>query len=79
MVEGFSVAFAIAETSPSITSFPLSTQVVEGSGIVGLTNTVLEVEGISEVKAIYPSPHLSVGLFLIDSMWLRFSSVTLSN
>jgi len=30
---------------------------------VGLTNKVLDVEAISEVEAIYPSPVLSDGLF----------------
>jgi hypothetical protein len=40
------VSFAIAGISPPITSFPLSMPVFEGSGTVGLTNTVLEVEGI---------------------------------
>jgi len=35
---------------------------------VGLTKTVLEVEGMSEGRATYPSPVLSVGLFWIDSM-----------
>jgi hypothetical protein len=30
---------------------------------VGLTNTVQEVEGISEEEATYPNPVLSVGLF----------------
>jgi hypothetical protein len=35
---------------------------------VGLTNTILEVEGISNVEATYPSPVLSVGLFWIDSV-----------
>jgi hypothetical protein len=33
------------------------------SGTVGLMNAVLEVEGISEVDATYPSPVLSVELF----------------
>jgi hypothetical protein len=72
------VAFAIAETSPPITSFPLSIQVVGGSGTVGLTNTDLEVEGISKVEATYPISVLSVGLFWINSIWVSFSSVTLS-
>jgi hypothetical protein len=57
------VAFAIARTSPPMTLFPLSTQVAGGSRTMGLTNTVLKVEGISEVEATYPSPVLSVGLF----------------
>jgi hypothetical protein len=73
------VAFAIAGASPPLTSFPLSTQASGGSGNVSLTNTVLEVEGISKVEATYPSPVLSVGLFYIDSMSVSFSSVTLSN
>jgi len=38
-------------------------QVVGGSGTMGLTNIVLEVEGISEVEATYPSLVLLVGLF----------------
>jgi hypothetical protein len=33
--------------SPPIMSFPLSTTVRGGSGIMGLTKTVLEVEGMS--------------------------------
>jgi hypothetical protein len=56
------VAFVIAEVSPPMTSFPLSSQAGGGSGNVGLTNTVLEVEGISEVEATYLSPVLSVGI-----------------
>jgi len=58
------VAFAVAGISPPITSFRLSMTVVGGLRTVGLTNTVLEVEGISEGEATYPSPVLSVGLFL---------------
>lgn len=73
------MAFAIAETSPPITSFPLSMRVVGGLGTVGLINTVLEVEGISKEEATYSSPVLSVGLFWIYNMWVSFSSVTLSN
>jgi len=57
------VALALAGTSPTITSFPLSRHTDGGSRTVGLTNTVLEVEGISEEQATYPSPILSVGLF----------------
>jgi hypothetical protein len=57
------VAFVIAETSPTMTAFPLSTQVGGRSGTVGLTNTILEVEGISEVGATYLSSVLSVELF----------------
>jgi hypothetical protein len=57
------VAFALAETSPPITSFSLSMQADGGSGIVSLTNIVLEVEGISEEEAIYLSPVLFVRLF----------------
>jgi len=66
--------FWVPGTSPMILSFPLSSIVEGGSGTVGLTNTVLEVEG-----ATYPRPVLSVGLFWIDSTWVSFSSVTLSN
>jgi hypothetical protein len=54
--------------SPLIISFPLSTTVSGDSGIVGLTKTVLEVEGMSEGGATYPSPNLFVGLFWIDSI-----------
>jgi hypothetical protein len=70
------VAFALAGTSPPITSFPLSMQTHGGSGTVGLTNTILEVKGILEEEATYPSPILSVGLFKIDSIWVSFSSLT---
>jgi hypothetical protein len=42
-------------SSPSMTVFSLSTQAGGGLGTVGLTNTVFEVEGISEVGAKYPS------------------------
>jgi len=55
MVGGFLVDSATAETSPPMIAFPLSTQAGRGSGTVGLTNIVLEVEGISEVEATYPS------------------------
>jgi hypothetical protein len=65
--------------SPPITCFPLSPTMSGGSGIVGLTKTILEVEGMSERGATYPSPVLSVGLFWIDSIWVSLSSVTLSN
>jgi hypothetical protein len=46
---------------------------------MGLTNIVLEVEGISEEETTNQSPILFVGLFWIDSIWVSFSSVTLSN
>jgi hypothetical protein len=46
----------VTGTSPLILSFPLSTTVGGGSGTVGLTETVLEVEGMSEEEARYPSP-----------------------
>jgi hypothetical protein len=59
------VAFAVAEIFPPITSFRLSMTVVGGSRTVGLTNTVVEVEGILEGEATYPSSVLSVGLFWI--------------
>lgn len=70
------MAFATTITSPPITSFPLSTQAGGGSATMGLANTILEVEGISEVQATYPSLVLLVGLFSIDSTWVSFSSVT---
>jgi hypothetical protein len=35
---------------------------------MGFTKTVLEVEGMSEGGATYPSPVLYVGLFWIDSI-----------
>jgi len=43
---------------------------------MGLTNIILEVEGISEVEATYPSHVFSVGLFWTDSMWVSFLSVS---
>jgi hypothetical protein len=46
-----------------ITSYPLSTIVSGGSGTVSLTKIVLEVEGMLEGGATYPSRVLSVGLF----------------
>jgi hypothetical protein len=45
-------------TSSLTLSFPLSSTVGGGSGTVGFTNIVFEVEG-----ATYPRPVLSVGLF----------------
>jgi hypothetical protein len=69
----------VIRISPPIMSFPLSTMVSGGSGIVGLTKTVQEVEGMSEGEATYPSLVLSIGLFWIDNIWVSFSSVTLSN
>jgi hypothetical protein len=60
---GFALGSAAAEFSPPIIAFPLSIQAGGGSGTVGLTKTVLEVEGISEVEATYPSPILLVGHF----------------
>jgi hypothetical protein len=54
------VAFVIAWTSPPITASPLSMQEDGGTGTVGLTNMVLEVEGILEEEATYPSLILSV-------------------
>jgi len=52
-------------TSPLILSFPLSSTVGGVSGIVGLTKTVLEVEGVSEGGATYPRP-VFVGWALLD-------------
>lgn len=56
-------SFLVYGISSLIMSFPLSTTVSGGSGTVGLTKIVLEVEGMSEGGAIYPSPVLSVELF----------------
>jgi hypothetical protein len=47
--------------SPLIMSFPLPTVVGGGSRTVGLTKTVLEVEGMSKGGATFPSPVLSAG------------------
>jgi hypothetical protein len=69
----------VTSISSPITSFPLSTTVRGGLGTVGLTKTVLEVEGMLDGGATYLSPVLSVGLFWIESIWVSFSSVTLSN
>jgi hypothetical protein len=63
------VGSTAVRTSPPMMAFPLSMQACGGSGTMGLTNIVLEVEGMSEVKATYPSPVLSVGLFRTDSIW----------
>jgi hypothetical protein len=46
---------------------------------MGLTKTVLEVEGMSEGGATYLSLVLSVGLFWIDKICVSFSSVTFFN
>jgi hypothetical protein len=54
--------------SPLIISFPLSTTVGGGLGTVGLTKTVLEVDGMLEGGATYLSPVLFVGLFWIDNI-----------
>jgi hypothetical protein len=45
------VPFAVAGISPPITSFLLSLTMVGGLETVGLTKTVLEVEGISKEEA----------------------------
>jgi hypothetical protein len=50
-------------TSPLIFSFHLSSTMGGGSGTVGLTQTVLEVEGVSEGGATYSRLVLSVELF----------------
>jgi hypothetical protein len=55
--------FYVTGVSPFILSFPLSSTMGGGSGTVGLTKTVLKVEGISEGGATYPRPVLSVRLF----------------
>jgi hypothetical protein len=57
-------------TSPLIMSFPLSTTVGGGSGTVGLTKTVLEVEGMSKGGATYSTLVLSVGLLIGDPLQL---------
>jgi hypothetical protein len=57
------VASILAKISPPITSFLFSLRAVGGSGTVGFTKAILEVDGISEEKATYPSLVLSVGLF----------------
>jgi hypothetical protein len=71
--------FWVIGISPPMTSFPLSTIVSGGSGTEGLTKTILEVKGMLEGGATYPSPILSVRLFWIASIWVSFLSVTLSN
>jgi hypothetical protein len=63
LVGDFVVAFTVARTSLTITVFPLSTHASGGSRTVGLTNTVIEVEGILEVEATYPSLVLLVWHF----------------
>jgi hypothetical protein len=50
-------------TSSLIFSFFLSSVMRGGSRTTGLTNTVLEVEGVLVRGATYPRPVLSVGLF----------------
>jgi hypothetical protein len=50
--------FCVPETSPEILSFPFSSTTGGGSGTVGLTKTILELEGISEAGATYPSDSL---------------------
>jgi hypothetical protein len=69
----------VTRISPLIMSFPLSTTVSGDSGTMGLTKIVIEVEGRLEGGVTYPSPILFVRLFWIDSIWVSFSSVTLSN
>jgi hypothetical protein len=58
----------VTSRSPLIISFPLSTTTGGGSGTVGSTKTVLEVKGMSKGGATYPSPVLSIRLFLIDNI-----------
>jgi hypothetical protein len=53
----------VPETSSLILSFPLSSAMGGSYGTAGLTNTVLEVEGVLVGGATYPRPVLSVGLF----------------
>jgi hypothetical protein len=73
------LGFWVPGTSSLTLSFPLSSTVGGGSGTVGFTNTVFEVEEASEEGDTYPRPALSVGLFWIDSIRVSFSSVTLSS
>jgi hypothetical protein len=63
LVGGFVLGSAVAKSSPPMIAFLLSMQAGEGSGTVGLTNTILEVEGTSEVEATYPNPIFPVGYF----------------
>jgi hypothetical protein len=58
----------VPRTSSLILSFPLSLAMGGGSRTAGLTNTVLEVEGVLAGGATYPRPVFLVGLFSIDSM-----------
>jgi hypothetical protein len=69
----------VPRTSSLTLSFPLSSIVGGGSGTEDFTNTVFEEEGASEEGATYPRSVLSVGLFLIDSIRVSFSSMTLSS
>jgi hypothetical protein len=78
LVGVFWMCFVTTRSSPPMKSFPLSMQAWGGSGTVGLMSTFFEVEGISEVEATYLSPVLFVGLFWTYSMWVSFSSVSLS-
>jgi len=50
-------------SSSLILSFPLSSAMGGSYRTAGLTNTVLEVKGVSVGGAAYPRPVLSVGLF----------------
>jgi hypothetical protein len=53
----------VTVTSPLILSFPLSSTVGGGSGTMGLTKTVLEVEGI---VSFY------VGCILLDKITIMY-------
>jgi hypothetical protein len=66
----------VTEISPPIISFPLSTTMSGGLGIVGLTKTVLEVEGMSKGGATNLSQVLSARLFWIENIWVSFSPMT---
>jgi hypothetical protein len=63
LVGDFVVASTLARTFPPITVSPLSTHASRGSRTVGLTNKVIEVEGILEVEETYPSLVLLVWHF----------------
>jgi len=53
------IGSSVILTSPPMTTFLLSIKAGGGSEIVGLTNTVLDEEEVSEVDATYPNLVLS--------------------
>jgi hypothetical protein len=60
LVGGFLIGSSVILTSPPMTTFLLSIQAGGGSETVGLTNTVLDEDEVSEVDATYPNPVLSI-------------------